>query len=35
MKIACFGVKNEGGMISKNKNDIELTCLAENCLVPY
>lgn len=27
---ACFGVKNEGGMISKNKNDIELTCLAEN-----
>jgi len=26
----CFGVKNEGGMISKNKNDIELTCLAEN-----
>ena len=26
----CFGVKNEGGMISKNKNEIELTCLAEN-----
>lgn len=26
----CIGVKNEGGMISKNKNDIELTCLADD-----
>ena len=26
----CFGVKNEGGMISKNRNEIELTCLAED-----
>ena len=26
----CIGVKNDGGMISKNKNDIELTCLADD-----
>jgi|TARA_B100001094_G_C18182174_1_gene801597 large subunit ribosomal protein L25 len=26
----CIGVKNEGGMISKNKNDIELSCLADD-----
>jgi large subunit ribosomal protein L25 len=27
---SCVGVKNQGGMLSKNKNDIELTCSAEN-----
>ena len=26
----CVGVKNQGGMLSKNKNDIELTCAADN-----
>ncbi len=26
----CIGVKNQGGMLSKNKNDIELTCSADN-----
>ena len=27
---SCVGVKNQGGMLSKNKNDIELTCSADN-----
>ena len=26
---SCIGVKNQGGMISKNRNEIELTCMAE------